>query len=374
MIVEVTSEAERMRSTPRTLIAHNGARIFGGAERYLVRLLAQLQSRGHRVAFLCRDERIAEQARAFDVPVEVAHLGGHASVHHAARFAARLRRYRPDALLLGTFKKTWLGGLGGRMARVPRIVARIGLSTDLPGRSAFYRIAFKRWIDRVVVNARELRGAVLASQPGLDPDRVRVIHNGVRPPTSTLPPHALRRELGIPAGAPVIGAVARLVSQKRLDLLVRATARLEGVRCLIAGSGPERESLALLASELGISDRVVFLGHRGAVGDVLSALDLFVVTSRVEGMSNAMLEALAAGVPVVSTPVSGALDALERNRDSRAPGLIVHPTVEDLAGAVAGLLADRRALSAMSETARRRAVERFGWDDKIALWESVLID
>ena len=358
--------------TPRTLIAHNGARIFGGAERYLVRLLSRLQSRGHRVVFLCRDERIAERARAFDVPVEVAHLGGHASLHHAVRFAARLRHHRPDALLLGTFKKTWLGGLGGRMARVPRIVARIGLSTDLPGRSAFYRIAFDRWIDRVVVNAHELRGAVIASQPGLDPDRVVVIRNGVEPAPTTLPPGALRRELGIPEGAPVIGAVARLVSQKRLDLLVRVTARLDGVRCVIAGSGPEQEPLARLAAELGVTDRVSFLGHRGAVGDVLSALDLFVVTSRIEGMSNAMLEAMAAGVPVVSTPVSGAADALERDRDAPAPGLIVHPTAEDVAGAVAGLLADRGALSAMSAAARRRALERFAWDDKIALWESVL--
>ena len=358
--------------TPRTLIGHNGSRIFGGAELYLVRLLAQLQRRGHRVAFLCRDEHIAEQARAFDVPVEIARLGGHASIHHAARFAAQLRRHRPDALLLGTFKKTWLGGLGGRMARVPRIVARIGCSTDLPGRSAFYRVAFRRWIDQVVVNARELRPAVLASQRELDPDRVVVIHNGVEAPVSTLPLGALRRDLGIPEGAPVIGAVSRLVPDKRLDLLVRATARLDGVRCLIAGSGPELESLQRLASGLGVADRVTLLGHRGPVGDVLSALDLFVVTSRVEGMSNAMLEALAAGVPVVSTPVSGATDALDRDGAARAPGLIVHPTEEGIAGGVERLLADRAELSAMSEAARRRAIDRFAWEDKIARWESVL--
>ena len=357
---------------PRTLLAHNGARIFGGAERYLVRLLGRLQDRGHRVLLLCRDEDIAERARALGVPAEVAHLGGHASLHDAARFAVQLRRHRPDGLLLGTFKKTWLGSIGARLARVPRVVARIGLSTDLPGRSPLYRMAFRRWVDDVVVNAQELRGAVLASLPGLDPKRVLLIRNGVDVPTTTLPPGAFRRELGIPEGAPVVGAVARLVAQKQLDLLLRATARLEGVRCVLAGTGPEHEPLARLALELGMSDRVSFLGHREGVGDVLSVLDLFVITSRVEGMSNAMLEALAAGVPVVSTPVSGAVDALERGPDGRVPGCIVRPTEEAVANGLSALLADRRALAVMAEAARARAGERFAWADKVTLWEAVL--
>src|SRR6185436_7512571 len=98
------------------------------------------------------------------------------------------------------------------------------------------------------------------------------------------------------------------------------------VRCLIAGDGPEREPLERLANELGIGARVTWLGHREVVGDVLDALDVFVVTSRVEGMSNAMLEALAAGVPVVSTRVSGAAEALAARAGRRAPGVLVEPS------------------------------------------------
>ena len=207
---------------PCTLLLHNSARILGGAKRYQVQLLARLQERGHRVVFLSRDEGIAERARSVGVPAEVAHLGGHLSLHHAARFATQLRRHRPDGLLLGTFKKSWLGWLGAHLAGVPRVVARIGLDTDLPGRSAFYRFAFRRWIDRVVVNAHELVGPVLASLAELDPERVLVIHNGVQAPEPARPPGVLRREFGIPPDAPVVGAVARLVPQKRLDLLLRA--------------------------------------------------------------------------------------------------------------------------------------------------------
>jgi len=358
--------------TPLNVVAHNGARVFGGAERYLTRLLHRLQERGHRVLLLCRDEAIAERVRALGVAAEVAHLGGHASLHHAVRFAARLRRHAPDALLLGTFKKTWLGAMGGRLARVPRVVARIGLATDLPGRSAVYRIAFRRWIDGVVLNAAALRAPVQASLPGLAAERVVVIRNGVDAPMPTLPPGAVRRELGVPPDAPVVGVVARLVRQKRLDLLVRAVARLDGVRCVLAGDGPERGRLERLTAELGVTDRVAFLGHREAVGDVLGALDVFALTSHVEGMSNAMLEALAAGVPVVSTPVSGAAEALEPLGDGRRPGVVVEPTAEAIAASLGGLLADRAALAVMGAAARERARERFAWPDKLARWEAVL--
>ena len=346
--------------------------MFGGAERYQVQLLARLQERGHRVVFLCRDEGIAERARSVGVTAKVAHLGGHLSLHHAARFATQLRRHRPDGLLLGTFKKSWLGGLGAHLAGVPRVVARIGLDTDLPGRSAFYRFAFRRWIDRVVVNAHELVGPVLASLAELDPERVLVIHNGAQAPEPARPPGALRRELGIPPDAPVVGAVARLVPQKRLDLLLRALARLDGVRCVLAGGGPHEGELKRVADELGLAGRVAFVGHRENVGDVLGALDLLVITSRTEGMSNAMLEALAAGLPVVSTPVSGAREALEPLPDGRRPGVVVEPIEEAVASSLAALLADRATLAAMGAAARVRAQDRFAWEDKLARWEAVL--
>ncbi|MSR36294.1 MAG: glycosyltransferase family 1 protein [Gemmatimonadetes bacterium] len=358
--------------TPLTLVAHNGARVYGGAERYLVRLLRRLQDRGHRVVLLCRDETVAGPARALGVATEIGRVGGHASLHHAARLAAQLRRHRPDAVLLGTFKKTWLGAMGARLARVPRVVARIGLATDMPSRSVLYQVAFRRWIDRVVVNATDLTGPVWAALEGAAEERVVLIRNAVDAPARTLPAGALRRQLGIPAAAPVVGAVARLVRQKRLELLVRGAARLEGVCCVIAGDGPERAPLERLAAELGIGERVRFLGHREAIGDVLDALDLFVVTSHVEGMSNAMLEALAAGVPVLSTPVSGAAEALEPLDDGRVPGEVVAASEEALAGRLRALLGDPAALASMGAAARTRALERFAWPDALERWEAVL--
>jgi glycosyltransferase involved in cell wall biosynthesis len=360
---------------PATVVAHNGAAIFGGAERWTVRMLSRLQARGHRVVLLCRDPEIRDRVRERGVPAEVARLGGHASLHHALRFAARLRELRPDGLLLSTFKKTWLGAMGARLAGVPRVVARIGLSTDLPGRRGVYRVAFGRWIDRVVVNADELRRPVLEGIPGAAARKVVTVYNGVEPAPASRPPGAVREELGIPLGAPVVGTVARLAVQKRHDVLLRVAARLpEEVHVLLAGDGSERAALEALAGDLGISKRVHFAGMRDDVGDVLGALDLFLITSATEGMSNAMLEALGAGVPVVSTPVSGASEALDALEDGRRPGRIVACGEEAFAREVETLLKDPEARRTMSGAALERARSRFSWEGRVDRWEALLTE
>jgi len=353
------------------VVAHNGARIWGGAERATVALLAGLQGRGHRVLLLCNDALVARRAGEMGVPARILPLGGDGMITHAIRLAAVLRRDRPDAFIIGTFRKLFLAALGARLARVPRVVARVGLETDTP-RSLKYRLALPRWVDSVVVNATRIRAAFDAL-PGLGPERVFVIPNGVVPPERTQPRGTLRAQLGIPDDAPVVGAIARLARQKRLDRLLRAAAALPAeVQCVIAGDGEERDSLEALAKELGIAGRVRFLGHRDDTGDVLDAIDIFVVSSDREGLSNAMLEALAAGVPVVSTRVSGADDALEPFAAGIAPGVIVGSGDDDLASALRQLLGNADLRARMGEAARRRADERFGFAGMLDRWEAVL--
>jgi glycosyltransferase involved in cell wall biosynthesis len=353
------------------VVAHNGARIWGGAERATALLLAGLQGRGHRVMLLCNAELVAARAEEMGVPTRIVPLGGDGMIPHALRLAAVLRRLRPDAFIVGTFRKLFLAALGAWLARVPRVVARVGLETDTP-RSAKYRLALPRWVHAVVVNATRIRAA-FDGLPGLGAARVFVIHNGVVAPVRRQAPGALRAELGIAPGAPVVGAVARLAPQKRIDRLLRAVAALPAdVHCVLAGDGEARGSLAALAGELGITGRVHFLGHRDHTGDVLGALDLFVVSSDREGLSSAMLEALAAGVPVVSTPVSGADDALEPFADGIAPGVIVGPSGDDLASVLRQLLADAGLRGRMAEAGRRRAAERFGFEGMLDRWEAVL--
>jgi glycosyltransferase involved in cell wall biosynthesis len=353
------------------IVAHNGARLWGGAERSVALLLAGLQQRGHRVLLLCNDRTVADPAGALGVPVEIVPLGGDVALHHAAQLAVRLRRMEPDALLIGTFKKAWLAGLAGRMAGVPRIVARIGLQSDVP-RNAKYHFAFRRLVDHVVVVAERLRPAYQAF-PGLGPQRVWLIPNAVHPPVAVRPVCAVRTSLGIAPGAPCVGTVARLAGQKRLDRLLDAVALLPAdVHCIVAGDGPLGGVLQRQATRLGIAGRVHLLGFRPDVGDVLAALDVFVLTSDQEGMSSAMLEAMAAGVPVVSTPVSGTDEALRPGRGGVAPGVLAGFDAAAVAHEAGALLRDPVRRAEMGAAGVLRAREDFGFPRVLDRWEQVL--
>jgi glycosyltransferase involved in cell wall biosynthesis len=167
-----------------------------------------------------------------------------------------------------------------------------------------------------------------------------------------------------------VGSVGRLVKQKRFDRLLRAVGTLDGVHAVIAGDGYQRTELGALADSLGIAQRVHFTGHREDVGVVHSALDVYVVASDQEGMSSGMLEAMAAGVPVVSTDVSGAREALEADPRS---GIVVERSAEALARAIDTLRDDPVARSAFAAAAATVARRRYGFDRMVDDWESVLL-
>ncbi|NJD19134.1 MAG: glycosyltransferase [Gemmatimonadetes bacterium] len=361
--------------------AHNGALAWGGGEKWVTLLLRGLRERGHEVQLFCNDAGVAARAREEGVDAQVAVLGGQAMLSDAWRFSRRLRALRPDALLLSTIKKTWLGGMAGRWAGVTRTVARIGLDTDLPGKHWTYRVAFTRWVDAVLVNADGIRRGVLSGMPDLDPSRVATVYDGVRLsgsdsaelllPAAFRARHAARLALGLPSDVPVVGSLARFAAQKRLDRFLDALALLPGVHGVLAGEGELEGDLRTRARALGLEDRIHFLGWRRDVEAVLAALDVFVLTSDREGMANAMLEAMASGVPVVSTPVSGADEALDADARGRAAGLVVDAEPCALADAVSGLLGSAEARAAMGAEGQRRVRERFSREAMLDAWEGV---
>ena len=115
------------------IIAHNGAPEWGGAEIALTDLLAGLAGRGHEVTLFANRPVVMERAQAKGIATRQVHLGGDIALHDAVLLSRALRVERPDALLVSTFRKLWLAALGARMAGVPRVVARVGLSPTRPG-------------------------------------------------------------------------------------------------------------------------------------------------------------------------------------------------------------------------------------------------
>jgi glycosyltransferase involved in cell wall biosynthesis len=158
----------------------------------------------------------------------------------------------------------------------------------------------------------------------------------------------------------VLVGVGGLEPRKGFDRLLEAFAGLSdpSARLLIVGSGPEGERLRALAAELGVAERVRWMGQRDDVPDILFACDLFVLSSQNEGMAVAMLEAMALGLLVVGTPVSGVREAIGSTADRDAAGWVASaPTTAALRDAIeAALDALRRGEPA--EHRRREAIYR----------------
>ena len=176
----------------------------------------------------------------------------------------------------------------------------------------------------------------------------------------------VRRALGIPADAPLLGTVSRLVPVKGLIHLVAAIPeilrRCPRAHLALAGDGEERELLAAQAAALSVADRVHFLGFRDDVPAVIGALDLFVLPSLNEGLGKVLVAAMALGVPIVATKVGGVPEVVEDGRQ----GLLVPPAdPAALAKAAITLLEDRAAAAAMGAAGRARA-ERFSADVMLA--------
>jgi glycosyltransferase involved in cell wall biosynthesis len=354
------------------IVAHNGATIWGGAERATVMLLKGLAGRGHDVRILCNNELVAERARAQGVEAEILVIAGDIFVNDSLRLARRLRDLAPDAFIVATYKKLFLAALGARIARVPRVVARVGLESDTP-RSLKYRFALRRWTDAVAVNSSAMVPA-FAALSGFGGSRVRVIHNGVNAPVTSRGGEPLRQRLGIARDAFVIGTVARLAKQKRIDRLIEVMKLLpDDVVCVIAGDGSQRTLIEEGIRHSGLSKRFHLLGDRSDVGDVLAALDVFTITSDREGLSNAMLEAMAAGLPVISTPVSGASDALGPDESGVAAGVVAGFEPAAIANAVLDLRLDVARRELLGQSARMRASRKFSMDEMLDRWESLLV-
>ena len=289
----------------------------GGLENGVVNVINRLD-RGRFESSVCCLKRAGEFARRIDDPRVLIHemdwRGGN-DPRLALRLAALLRRTRPHIVHTRNAEPFFYGFAGAKLARAQALVhSEHGRKFD--DRPA--RFAVQRWMSRHTDAIFAVSGQLktdLVRHVGMPESSVEVLHNGVDLSRFAVAAGAtaraderaaLRRDWGVPDGALVVGSVGRLVAVKNYALLVRAVAAgAPDVHLVLAGEGPERTALTAQAAALGISARVHLLGHSNDVDRVLRAFDAFVLPSISEGMSNTLLEAMAAGVPPVASAVGG---------------------------------------------------------------------
>ncbi|MFW5832650.1 MAG: glycosyltransferase, partial [Pseudomonadota bacterium] len=270
------------------LIQALGARGDGGAETMFLSVIDALAAQGvSQAGFLRHHPGRIDHLRAMGLPVATAPFAGAIDPLTGWRFRRFAKREAPAAVL------TWMARASWQVPPGPyRKVGRVG---------GYYKLKYFRTCDHILAIAPHLADHMV--RQGWPAERVTVVPNF--PMVDPAAPPVDRASLDTPADVPVALALSRLHRVKAIDTLLYAVARVPDVHLWIAGDGPERPALEGLARDLGLLDRVRFLGWRTDRSNLLAAADIVVFPSRSEPLGSVVVEAWASGRPLLATRAAG---------------------------------------------------------------------
>jgi len=344
--------------------------LWAGAEMQLLMTAGWLNRQpGLRLAVVLFNEgRLARELRQIDVDVTILDETRLSNAQLMRQLASLLRERRIDILHMHKYKDCVLGTIAAGRAGVQHLVRTMhGMAEPMTGWSGLKSRVYHRldrWMlrraDLIVAVSQQMAEALRES--GFRPTMVTCIHNGidVSQVRASRSREEVRRELGIPDEALLIGTAGRLTPVKGQTGLLGATARIldedASARCVIVGEGPLSSQLLSLAQDLRIDHACRFVGPRSDVFDFMAAMDVFVLPSLNEGIPMALLEAMVLGAPVVAAAVGGIPEVIQH----RVNGLLVPAgDVQALADACLELARDRCLAKALAAAGVRTIAENF---------------
>jgi glycosyltransferase involved in cell wall biosynthesis len=313
---------------------------IGGPATYVPQLTRALAQRGHRVTVLTLSDRLDHDDGHY--PFAVVRLPRHlrkplrwlCTIHQIVRLGRQADVLFANGLVLeAVLANRWL-----RKPLVQKVVGDLaweracsrGWVTDTfetfqPQRYGLKVEALKRlrswWTqqaDRLIVPSRYLADWV--TRWGVPRDKISVIYNAINLSSPATGEGQAPTSVVLPLSTPVkLVTVGRLMSWKRIDRVIDAVARCEGMGLVIVGDGPERDPLERLTQVRGLTDRVYFAGRRSHAETLalMAACDLFVLNSTYEGLPHVVLEAMSLGLPVVATAVGGTPELVQDGKNGR---------------------------------------------------------
>lgn len=305
---------------------------------------------------------LIDEARKLGIPTEVIYLKWRFGIGAVFRLKELLREHNIDILHCHGYKADTIGFLTSRLIKVRLVSTCHGWWPNTP------KLKFYDFIDTTVLNFFDKIVAVspqirtnLAKRK-INPSKLEVIQNGIDINRFDIwgDRERIKKELGINKGDFVVGSVGRLSSEKGLTYLLEAASKIKAaardVSFVIVGEGDMKQDLIDYAKELKISDKVIFTGYREDVDRIFSVFDVFVMPSLTEGLPLALLEAMAAGKPVIASNVGGIPTVIEDGKT----GILVEP--RDVAGiekTITDLINDRDLSDTIADNGRKFVEKNF---------------
>jgi L-malate glycosyltransferase len=355
--------------------------VVGGSQTHLTHVLRQLDRSRFEPSLYCLSGEgvLLDTVRELGVPVVAPAVGrGFKGASLAIRIAAlarALRAARVDVVHNYLLRANLVGAVSARLVGVPLVLCSKRGCHERRGFELLTAKIGNRLADRVTVNAEAVREFVHDNE-GCPRDKMVVIPSGVdterfRP----LAAAAFKARLGLPESRKIVGVVTRMRVRKGVEEFIRAVGRLREAEPeahgVIVGEVSLDDTLQTLVRGLGLENHLSLLGRRSDMPEVLSAFDVFVLSSHDEGMSNAILEAMAMEKPVVATDVGGTGEVV-RHGDS---GLLVPPKdPEALATAIGEILVQPARAREMGRLGRRIVEESFSAHSMVRQMERLYLE
>ncbi len=343
----------------------------GGLENGVVNVVNRLDPARFQSSLCCLKiaGEFAARVKRDDIAIHEFGWRGGNDIGLAWRLAKMFKQTRTDIVHTRNAEAFFYGFLGAKLAGVPHLIHSEHGRTFNDRRIRFFaQRQMSRFTDAIFAVSDQLKRD-LVGHIGIPPSRIEVLYNGVDLQRfKSVDRASIHAEWGVRPGEVVVGSVGRLVPVKNYPLLLRAVQAVPGCKLVLIGDGPERSGLTALAESLGIVDRVRFLGHREDVGSLLGAFDVFVLPSFSEGMSNTLLEAMAAGVAAVASDVGGNGEIV---RHEETGLLFPSDDLSVLRGHLERLTADAALRARFAENGRRRALQAFDIGAMIKRYEDL---
>ncbi|MEP7041500.1 MAG: glycosyltransferase [Dokdonella sp.] len=338
----------------------------GGLERVVINLAIEQKRAGHDCQVICLFDKgtLADELDQHGITVESCDKQAGADLRCLFRLRGLLRRHGTEVLhthnMIAHYHAV-IAAFGLQLTRVLNTRHGMGALRASSRREWLYRRCMP-WTDVVVTVCDKARQDIVARRM-LPPGKLVVVPNGIHVERFATATRDARRtltdHLELPAGTRLIGSVGRLNWAKDLVTLLRAyatvTQRFDDTVLLLIGDGGEKQKLMEAAGEMGVAQRVRFLGDRGDVAQLLQGLDLYAMSSISEGYSIALLEACASGLPIVTTDVGGNAEIVQDHVNGR---IVPARDPAAMAAAMIEILAEPERADAMGRSGRAWVVEQ----------------